>query len=520
MLFPLDAIAVLVYLLTLDRSAADAAAGPAALGVAAGAAGLILLGMLTGWGGRWWLSRRSPGRRAEPAGAIRLFMRVATVLVYVTVMEESAWPTAATVGLGLPLRTSFQAAVGLLPYFLYCILVWLTQYPLHRLVAPGEWTRRSYLLHQIRYNFYIFGVWLPFILIFELIDPAGAGGLAEPGPLGRLASYGLLLFLGWTFPYFLRFFWGCRRLPDGPLRERIAEISGRAGVGFSELYAWDLGGGALINAAAVGLLPPFRYLFVSRALLRSLPPEEVDAVVAHELAHVKHGHVLFYIVFTVGMMELLQSGLAALPLSAHEQAVAFLAALAVHIRFIFAYCSRRLERQADLGALTWLGTAESLCQGLERIAYLSGDVRAVPSWHHLSVAERVGFLRAAQERPELAAAHHWQTARLMAGGYLLAAVSLTAGWLTPETPTPAAAESARSPAAAPAELEAHWRLTRWLLPESPRPALELARLSLAAGRPDSARQLAETAKNLARTREERAAVEELSASLDRPAEKP
>ncbi|WP_232701043.1 M48 family metalloprotease [Halobacterium wangiae] len=46
------------------------------------------------------------------------------------------------------------------------------------------------------------------------------------------------------------------------------------------------------NAVAAGLLPGFRYVFVTDALLRTLDAQSAAAVVAHEAGHHRRGHVL------------------------------------------------------------------------------------------------------------------------------------------------------------------------------------------------------------------------------------
>ena len=58
----------------------------------------------------------------------------------------------------------------------------------------------------------------------------------------------------------------------------------------------------MITAGVMGLIKKFRYILVTPSLLKLLEPEEVDAVIAHEIGHIKKKHLLFYLVFFVGYM--------------------------------------------------------------------------------------------------------------------------------------------------------------------------------------------------------------------------
>ena len=58
----------------------------------------------------------------------------------------------------------------------------------------------------------------------------------------------------------------------------------------------------MITAGIMGLVRKFRYILVTKALLHYLSPEELDAVIAHEIGHVKKYHLFFYLMFFTGFM--------------------------------------------------------------------------------------------------------------------------------------------------------------------------------------------------------------------------
>lgn len=79
-------------------------------------------------------------------------------------------------------------------------------------------------------------------------------------------------------------------LPDGPVRDRLEAVLARAGAGDAELL---VGRASLrttrVNALVTGLGPTRRVILYD-TLLR-LPPDQVAAVTAHELAHREHADI-------------------------------------------------------------------------------------------------------------------------------------------------------------------------------------------------------------------------------------
>jgi STE24 endopeptidase len=111
------------------------------------------------------------------------------------------------------------------------------------------------------------------------------------------------------------------------------------------------------NAAVMGVVPRFRYVLLSDLLIETLSPRQVEAVFAHEVGHVRHHHMLWYLLFVVsgvllveGAAELLGAGLdpngtAALALDWTLSIGGLLL-----IVLMFGLLSRRCERQSDLFA--------------------------------------------------------------------------------------------------------------------------------------------------------------------------
>jgi STE24 endopeptidase len=104
-----------------------------------------------------------------------------------------------------------------------------------------------------------------------------------------LAGYALLALVApvWLVPLFYRL----TPLPDGPLRAQLLALAGRVGVPVTGVYVVDQSRKSrTANAAVIGLGRTRRILLFD-TLLERFAPDEVEAVLAHELAHQLHGDI-------------------------------------------------------------------------------------------------------------------------------------------------------------------------------------------------------------------------------------
>src|SRR5262249_10531587 len=124
--------------------------------------------------------------------------------------------------------------------------------------------------------------------------------------LGLLAVAAVLLAMPWV----LRVLLGLRPLADGPLRRRLLATARRLGFRCSDLLVWNTGSG-VANAMVVGLLPWPRYVVFTDRLLAEFCRGGVGAVLAHEIAPVRHRHMLLYLFFLACSMTLFAGLLAA-----------------------------------------------------------------------------------------------------------------------------------------------------------------------------------------------------------------
>lgn len=97
-------------------------------------------------------------------------------------------------------------------------------------------------------------------------------------------------------PIFLTWILGTERLDDSPLRTKLEGLFKSAKIGYREILLWKTNY-TMGNAAVMGLIPNARYVLLSDLLMESMSDEHIEAVFAHEVGHVVHKHLWWYLLF-------------------------------------------------------------------------------------------------------------------------------------------------------------------------------------------------------------------------------
>lgn len=299
-------------------------------------------------------------------------------------------------------------------------------------------------------------VLLPVLGVVGLLDLLRhfAPGLLE-GEQAWMVYLPVLCCLVAGFPLLLRMTWKTAPLPAGPLRGRLAALNRQAGIQVREILVWRTEG-RVINALVVGFVPRFRYVLLSDGLLQALREDEIEAVYAHELGHVRQHHLALRLAALLAPVALwlalaspadawlqaragahapaVTSGHAAADASldtwksidAVTTGMASLFArsipgawllpmlVALYAGIVLAWYSRHLEHEADVWACRLLsaGSAgdarprgrvlscsappcgvERVVNMLERLGQVTGHPRDRNAWLHPSIARRTALLR-------------------------------------------------------------------------------------------------------------------------------
>ena len=350
----------------------------------------------------------------------------------------------------LPLSGHMPSLVnifGLAVFFLCLLPVWDAARPSYQRIFAARYSRQGFLWQHCRSHLPIV---LPWIFLSLATDAVSL--LPLPRLRAALASSWGDFFLFFIFilaiaiflPPLVRRLWGCTQLPDGPLRTSLTEFCARQGF-HDELYLWPLFEGRMMTAAVMGLVPGLRFILLTPAIIENTSQDELFAVLAHELGHVKKRHLLWYILLLAGFSALMSAlsdptlylllpphrlesllaatGIAPATLITAGQSLPVLLALLLFFRFVFGWFLRNFERQADLRVIGVMGDGRALVSTFEQLADISGG-KERPSWHHFGLGERIQAIEAAETDSEYSARHNKKVNRALAG-YFLAVIVLT-----------------------------------------------------------------------------------------------
>lgn len=205
-------------------------------------------------------------------------------------------------------------------------------------------------------------------------------------------------------PLIMRVLWDTVPLADSALRDRIRGVCDAHRVRVTGPLVWRTHG-SMVNGAILGVFWPVRYLLLTDALLERMAPQHLDAIVAHEVAHVRKRHMLWLgVVVTASavasgwMLELFYRAFAtetnAVLISAAATPIAFVIALAA-----FIFTSQRFEWQADAFSVQHLArasghqtiddsSAATVAATLGEVAHANGMSIDKVSLRHGSIATR------------------------------------------------------------------------------------------------------------------------------------
>jgi Zn-dependent protease with chaperone function len=303
----------------------------------------------------------------------------------------------------------------------------------HRLSASSEliaqpvrfWSRRGYVLFLFRQQLVL--VFTPLVL---QMAPLAIGRfypqvLEEPWLPFAALPVALAVFI--LFPLVLPPLLGLKPLPPGPIRDRLAANARRLHFRYAQIHLWDTHG-LVANAMVAGIVPRIRSVVFTDRLLEELTDDEVDGVFGHEVGHVHHGHVVYYMLFlmlSLTLMGALEHALTPSRLidekAGSDYRTLYLIVpvilMGAYMFAMFGFISRRCERQADIFGCRACSCADLHCRGhdwstalaeggrglcptgiaafvraMRRVEQINGLARAKPPWRGVGVLGKLGWI--------------------------------------------------------------------------------------------------------------------------------
>ncbi len=334
----------------------------------------------------------------------------------------------------LPLISSSSALNNLIAFSLFLIyqlIIWNHAHKVFSKLLTFEKSRSTYCFRKLFFALGIIAPWLAIMGISDLLQgfaPDAFNKLLQSPAMNICLFAFFLLTLSLIAPPLMVKLWGCRPLPDSPLRALLADFCAGQRVRYRQIMLWPSVEGRAVTAAVIGPYFFSRYLLITPGLIEMLNPEEIKAVIAHEIGHVKRHHLLLFMIFFLSIFllnyaffelllgwllttELLQNLLQSSP---HQQAnivslastIPLLLVYLLYFRFVFGFFLRNFEREADLYVFSALGTVEPLINAFRKLAWLIGDFGQRSNWHHYNIPQRIDYLQKCSKNPILIKNQH------------------------------------------------------------------------------------------------------------------
>lgn len=313
---------------------------------------------------------------------------------------------------------TIHTLIFIMLFLFYMAIVWWCGYRVSVKLNMTSLSRKSHVISNISFSIPVILPWLFLsgcadvinLMPFETLKRLLASTEGQ-----SLYLFVLLCAVAIFSPFIIQKFWKCKPVEAGCLRNKIKALCKKAGIDFSDILYWRIFDGKMITAGVMGLIKRFRYLLITDALIQVLSPEEIEAVVTHEIGHVKKKHLLFYLMFFAGYIIvsftafdlvtyaaiyikplyniIYKAGIKDITILSAATNLSVIAIFIIYFRYVFGYFMRNFERQADIYVYTLFNSGKQLISTFEKIAMLSNEPYDKPNWHHFSIKERIEYLK-------------------------------------------------------------------------------------------------------------------------------
>jgi Zn-dependent protease with chaperone function len=321
-----------------------------------------------------------------------------------------------------------QGLSALIIFIIYLSTMWYFAHPAYNMIFGTDIGKRGFITGNIRFNIPVIFPWLMLSIVSDIIEHTPLRGFKRflDQPSGQIIFMALFLTIILIFiPVIIKYFWGCKPLPDSSKASGVRAFLKSLGFKYKEIVNWPLLEGKMMTAGIMGIVPGYRYIMITDSLMEILTQSELNAVMAHEAGHAKYKHQiklsLLFVGFFILAMGIIDSDYYSILIGYVSSKNSFInmsdtikillfagpliLSLILYFRFIMGFFMRHFERQADSYAAITLNDPMPIISSLEKIALLSGKIRDVPSWHHFSIRQRVEFLLKSNENPWLFEKH-------------------------------------------------------------------------------------------------------------------
>jgi STE24 endopeptidase len=420
-----------------------------------------LLILLIAWALFAFSARRLAHGRTDALALADRVMRLASLALlasFAAAVLAGSWHDSIRYAIGADLVLLDELA-AMLPPLVGILALWAFYYPIEKRVREAVLVRRldqgeavypipsrtRYVIQQARLHLLL--LLLPLLAIIAAAETVRLLTTPWLTPDFRWIEDALVFTVGVgvfiVAPLLIRMVLSTTPLAGGEIRDDLEAICARHKVSVRQFLVWNTDG-AVINAAVMGLFGRVRFVLMTDCLLQSLPQAHIQAVMAHEIGHVRRHHmpwligslmallpVALIITTLIAELALRIANPDELPPAEWIDGVVTASALILAL-LAFGWVSRRFERQADTFAVQHLSELQhereqaaqadipvdqsptrpaddepkvsvravlAMHNALEYVARLNGVRPRRPSWRHGSIAWRQHYLTSLVGRP-------------------------------------------------------------------------------------------------------------------------
>jgi len=300
-----------------------------------------------------------------------------------------AWRACVTAVLGGFGRILADDILAYLPFAISLTLIWAVRYKLQHMTF--QQTRQAVFF---RLRFYMLPM-LPAFIFISIHDaipfmPQVVRDAYDLYPLISLLSLstGLIVVFYLFAPFAICLFWKTSPFSHTSLALYINHFCRNLNFRYRQVRIWHTGGTGIANAAIVGPFAWCRFVFLSDGLIAAMDHKAIEAVIAHEIGHIRHRHFPQFLIFMLGSV-VFHLAVGDLIGNLMDPITASLIAFLIYWGLLFGMLSRCLEHQADIFAVGHIPTPSAFAHCMEKLCLINNIQRKRTNWRHPSMDARI-----------------------------------------------------------------------------------------------------------------------------------
>ena len=319
------------------------------------------------------------------------FLIVAWICLFFTFVN----PLSVFSGTFLGKSSALTLIVAMFLYLLFLKSFMASLYEMLKPILPEEETLDDFYRARLTVPIIFFPPVIIWLIFEDLGINEGMELMSEIKTLTIAPIFLLVLYL--LSPRLFNWAWKTKNA-DSELVKRLSELSEKAQTKIAGVKIWNTFKEPLPNAAVAGLISKFRFVYITDYLLDVFSDEQVEAVVGHELGHLRLSHVTIYLLYSINaiLLAILAKSFLIInfPYFYVHSILSYVLELAIFIpafAITFTALARHCERQADIFS-SIITKKESFISSMLALKLLLGSKpKWFPNWllTHPEAEERV-----------------------------------------------------------------------------------------------------------------------------------